>query len=152
VELIVLFQPTTDFPSSWSYAGTASVTPTDLVFNGVYTTIPLDVNVTIPPGQTYAFCIQGSYVAYLNTSGVNCTTVFPGQIANDGNLQTFEGYGGNTGSSWSSSKRFVGTFSYDYKITNSNFTYNWTPTTGLTSPTSVQHLQIQLLQQHILYR
>jgi hypothetical protein len=126
----VLPTPST-YPSAWTIIGAASVTPVNFGLNGVNTTIPLDVNITIPPGQTYAFAIQGAFLGW--ATAVSCST----QAVSDGNLVVFDGIGGSIAQSWGGQlKRWTGTVTYDYKITNSNYTYNWTPSLNLGSPNS----------------
>ncbi len=122
-----------DFPSTWTYIGTAPVTPADYAANGVFTLIPLDINITIAPGATIALAIQGGFLAGQNVSGISCPGTPPQPTANDGNLIIYEGASGNTGLSWTFNRRMLGSITYDYQVTG-NYTYSWSPNTNLATP------------------
>jgi hypothetical protein len=124
-----------DFPSTWTFVGTAAVTPTDFLSNGVYTQIPIDLNVTIPPGATISVAFQGSFIAYQNQTGINCTSQFPVINTTDGNLGIYDGTGGNTGLGWAYGRKFLGQISYDFQVSG-NYNYNWSPAINLGTPSS----------------
>ncbi len=105
----------------WSLVGTVGCTSAGTAPN--LTLIPLDLNITIPPGATYAFCLGGASVAYSNgTTG--CTVPV---IAADGYISIREGFGG-TLTSTIANRRFNGQVSYTYGGFVTNL---WSPPTGL---------------------
>jgi hypothetical protein len=55
-----------------------------------FTTVPIDLNVVIPPGQKYAFCISSPSITYTGTGiGTSCPV-----FASNSVLSVHEGFGG----------------------------------------------------------
>ena len=108
----------------WTLIGSATTTSAGTAPN--LTLIPLDLNITIPPGATYAFAFGGSSVAYSNgTSG--CPSV-----VSDANINLKEGFGGTlTGTI--AARRFNGRVAYS-SPTAGALNYAWTPAIGLSNP------------------
>ncbi|MBL0054133.1 MAG: hypothetical protein IPP29_22950 [Bacteroidetes bacterium] len=110
----------------WILIGSASCTVAGIAPN--LTLIPLDLNITIPAGQTYAFALGGFSVAY-TTGTTGCPT-----MASDGNILIKEGFGG-TLTSTIGNRRFNGRVTYDYGDPNAALV--WSPATGLSGTTIV---------------
>ncbi|MEO8146257.1 MAG: T9SS type A sorting domain-containing protein [Bacteroidia bacterium] len=109
----------------WTLIGTASCTSTGLT--PILTLIPLDLNITIPPGSTYAFALGGASVGY-NGTGTTCVLT---PIASDANLTLKMGFGGTlTGTI--NFRGFTGSISYSTGSTQT-LTNLWTPPTGLSN-------------------
>ena len=154
----------------WTLAGTAAYTSTGNGAPG--TSINVNVNVTIPAGQTYAFYVHGTGgITYTNGAAVGNIFVA------DANLQVTEGFGGAYFNLVNSPRVFNGRIMYSagcesartpvvatvtsaptitvnanplalcqgqtsnltVSSPNANYTYTWSPSTGLntTSGTSV---------------
>lgn len=73
---------------AWTLIGTAFVDPTGV---GIPTAIPVNINLTIPAGQTYAFYITGNNTG--NDVDYTDGTAFGTPSAADANLQIREGVG-----------------------------------------------------------
>jgi len=87
-----------------------------------YTLIPVDLNVTIPPGATYSFALGGQSVAYLTGSG--CAT----NLGSDGTITMYSGWGGTLTSSIAN-RNFYG--KVDYSFGDPNLTFDWQPAASL---------------------
>ncbi|MBL7764999.1 MAG: hypothetical protein JNJ58_02820 [Chitinophagaceae bacterium] len=102
----------------WILIGTVSTTSAGPNPNP-YTQIPLNCNITIPPGATYAFAVGGTSQAY--TTGTSGCPV----MATTPHLSVKEGFGGTlTGTI--ANRRWNGSVTYDYG--DPNLTYAWTET------------------------
>ena len=113
---------------TFTLAGSAAIVPlgaTPLP----YTQIPVDVNITIPAGQTYGFAVScnGSN-AY--TNGTSCSTV----AASDANLTVYQGWGG-TLTGVIATRVWNGSATYSYSVGNPSLSYSWTPSATLSSGT-----------------
>jgi len=112
----------------WVLIGSVNTTSAGTVL-GVPTVIPLDVNITIPAGATYAFAVGGVLgQSYTGTGGSNGCPI----IGTTPHLQVREGFGGTltgtiVGRAWN------GTVTYNYG--DPNLSYLWSPSTGLNSTT-----------------
>ncbi|MBL7764998.1 MAG: hypothetical protein JNJ58_02815 [Chitinophagaceae bacterium] len=128
----------------WVLIGTVSTTSAGPMPNPP-TQIPLDVNITIPPGATYAFAVGGASQQYFNGSS-GCPV-----MASTPHLSVKEGFGG-TFTSTIAARRWNGSVTYDYG--NPNLTFAWTETpigstldtnyimTPLATPTSTTAYQV----------
>jgi len=104
----------------WILIGTVPCTSAGLAPN--LTLIPLDLNITIPAGATYAFALGGSSVAY--TTGTSGCPV----LASDANILVREGFGGTlTGTI--ANRRWNGSVTYDYG--DPNLIFVWNPSASL---------------------
>lgn len=91
------------------------------------TVIPLDVNITIPAGATYAFAVGGA-LSQSYTSGTSGCPV----MASTPHISVQEGFGGTlTGTI--ANRRWNGSVTYDYG--DSNLTFAWTPAGSLNNST-----------------
>jgi hypothetical protein len=123
-----LFPTTTPGPG-WILVGTANMTSAGLGSAGVRTVLPVDANITIPPGATYAFAIGGSSIAYVTgTSG--CPI-----IGSDAFLESYEGYGGST-TSTIANRQWTGDVTYDFLVGDAGLQYVWSPGATLSSDTA----------------
>ncbi len=115
--------PTNPSTLPWINLGTVSAVSAGAA--PALTLIPLDLNITVPPGQTYAFGFSGASVRYTNGLG-GCPI-----IASDANINVKEGFGGT----WTSSitpRNFTGSISYSFGDPNTNVT--WSPSLYLNNP------------------
>ncbi|MBL7926932.1 MAG: T9SS type A sorting domain-containing protein [Bacteroidia bacterium] len=121
-------------PSNVGYtlAGGVQVPITPLGI-GVLTPIPLDANITIPVGQTYAIVVacNGSNRYFNGTA--ECAPWF-----SDANIRVNQGRGGSAfGGAFAglanSPRNFVGSITYDFG--DPNLTFNWAPGGTLNSST-----------------
>ncbi|TSJ40091.1 T9SS type A sorting domain-containing protein [Fluviicola chungangensis] len=73
-------------PSAWTYIGSAPVT-----YTGGFSPVPVDVNITIPAGQTYAFYVTSntSAVSLNYSNGTNVGNIY----SSDANITFLEGGG-----------------------------------------------------------
>lgn len=73
-------------PSAWTFVGSAPVT-----YTGGFSAVPVDVNITIPAGQTYAFYVTSntSAVSLNYSNGTNVGNVY----SSDANITFLEGGG-----------------------------------------------------------
>jgi hypothetical protein len=112
---------------SWILVGTVATTSNGPI-PAAPTVIPLDVNVTIPPGVTYAFAVGGASQQYWNGTG-GCPVT-----ATTAHLTVKEGWGG-TFTSTIASRRWHGEVTYSYG--DPNLTYSWSPSGELNSSTII---------------
>ncbi|WP_430403749.1 T9SS type A sorting domain-containing protein [Fluviicola sp.] len=73
-------------PSAWTFIGSAPVT-----YTGGFVAVPVDVNITIPAGQTYSFYVtsNNSVVSLNYSNGTNVGNVY----SSDANITFLEGGG-----------------------------------------------------------
>jgi hypothetical protein len=119
------------YPSTWNLIGTATnymgTTPGQF---GGRTTIPLDVNLTIPPGATYGIGMTGNLIGFASTS-----TTCPAIVSSDSYLSFIDGWSGTAGS-FATKSRWTGDVTYTAQLNTSNAIFSWTPTSGLSNATS----------------
>ena len=111
---------------SWITIGTATAIAAGPA--PALTQIPLNLNLTIPPGQTYAIAISGPASSIRYITGIGGCPV----VAGDNYLEIYEGFGG-TFTSANANRNFTGSISYSFGDPNTNVV--WSPSTYLDNPT-----------------
>ncbi|MBL0053835.1 MAG: hypothetical protein IPP29_21235 [Bacteroidetes bacterium] len=108
----------------------ANVSTTSAGTSPILTTIPFDVNITIPAGAKFAFAIGGA-LGQSYTSGVTlCPTPFI--LGTTPHIRVFQGFGGTlTGTI--ANRAWNGTVTYQFGDPNLNFA--WSPAADLNSST-----------------
>ncbi|MBK7966903.1 MAG: right-handed parallel beta-helix repeat-containing protein [Bacteroidetes bacterium] len=128
----------TPLPPGWVSLGVSNATAAGPA--PALTFVPLNANVTIPPGATYAFALgstTGSTVRY--TDGVaGCPNVI-----SDSKITIKGGFGGSLTGTTIANRNFAGRISYTIPAVGS-LSYLWSPSTGLSSTTDANPTAVPL--------
>jgi hypothetical protein len=91
--------------------------------SGTLTLIPLNLNITIPAGQTYSFAVEVNGILYSATAFTSTTCPI---IANDANLAIHQGFGGTLSSPQVNRSPNI-KIDYDIIVGSPSYTYSWSP-------------------------
>jgi hypothetical protein len=115
--------------ATFTQIGMVNITALGAIPNPM-TPIPIAVNVTIPPGQTYAFALGTTGTTYYNGTGAGTTCPI---VASDANLVIHQGFGGTIAGPIAGRDPIV-KIDYSYSVGNPNLNYSWTPPPTLSNP------------------
>ena len=111
--------------AGWTLAGQVAITPAGGTPN--LTSIPLNLNITIPVGQTYGFVVVCNGTNYYTNGATVCAP-----WAGDANISISQGHGGaGLGGAFSfpnNPRNFNGRVFYSFG--DPNLTFNWSQTVG----------------------